>query len=103
MGKDGVLDVNELTEVIRHVLKRHATKEEAMEFAKMLDQDGDGKLTVQELLDIIDKRQALYNDSLSDAEVESELKVQEDKQELEQEEAVTEESSKTLTENKTKI
>merc|ERR1711988_336277 len=88
-------DVVELTEVIRHALKRHATKEEAMEFAKMLDQDGDGKLTVQELLDIIEKRQALYNDSLSEDEVESvesQLKDQEEKRELE-EEVINEETA----------
>merc|ERR1712070_201025 len=61
----------------------------------MLDQDGDGKLTVQELLDIIEKRQALYNDSLSEDEVESvesQLKDQEEKRELE-EEVINEETA----------
>lgn len=41
--RDGVLDAQELREVVHHALKRHATEEEAQAIVSMLDKDSDGK------------------------------------------------------------
>jgi LETM1 and EF-hand domain-containing protein 1 len=41
--RDGVLDAQELREVVHHALKRHATEEEAEAIVSMLDKDSDGK------------------------------------------------------------
>lgn len=56
--QDGVLDAQELREVVHHALKRHATEEEAQEIVSMLDKDSDGKVSVQEIMDWVEVTKA---------------------------------------------
>eukprot|EP00980_Cylindrotheca_fusiformis_P004018 scaffold880_cov132-Cylindrotheca_fusiformis.AAC.14 len=51
---DGLLSKEEIAESLQQALKRKISKEEAMELVSDMDKDGDGVLTVQELIKWID-------------------------------------------------
>jgi len=51
---DGILSREEIVESLQQVLRREITSEEAMEIVSEMDEDGDGVLTVQELIKWID-------------------------------------------------
>ncbi len=60
--KDGVMGVEELAFVIQHILCKTHTEEQALAIVERLDLDGDGKISVQELMGFVDE----YSDSESE-------------------------------------
>lgn len=63
--KDGVVGAEELAFVIQHILSSHNTEEEALSLVAKLDVDGDGQISVKELMDWVER----YADAEGDKEV----------------------------------
>ncbi len=53
--KDGVMGVEELAFVIQHILCKTHTEEQALGIVERLDLDGDGKISVQELMGFVEE------------------------------------------------
>ena len=54
--RDGVLSAEELTAAIKNVLREHNTFEDASRAVTQIDENGDGKVTVKELVGWIERR-----------------------------------------------